>query len=350
MTEKPILCSDCFKDEGLRLDSFKIGILSEETCPYCKSTKGNKLNSKLVTKLAHNFFVRGTLQREEYGASPIIQFNQKNEGDDLDVTNDLKIDVQLLEKSIGIKFFYYGPRLWMIGEVEPLELLQSKSKRKGVINRIVSEYPTRIFSKEETFYRLRKNPVNPESNNEYDSPPQSFCGNGRLDSEALPILYGSQDLEICVHECRVSAEDELYVASLCPTEDLKLLDLTELLEEDCTEFESLDIAIHMLFYAGNHSYEISREIALEIKRAGFDGIIYPSYFSRMRTGSMPFDTVYGISIRKIPLYSDYAKTQVIPNLALFDWPIQLGKIRVKCINKLFLRRVQYDLHFGPVKY
>ena len=33
-------------------------------------------------------------------------------------------------------------------------------------------------------------------------------------------------------ECRVTAEDDLYVASLAPTRDLKLLDLTHLLYEE----------------------------------------------------------------------------------------------------------------------
>ena len=68
-----------------------------------------------------------------------------------------------------------------------------------------------------------------------------------------------------------------------------------------TEFESIDIAIHMLFLAGEHSYEISRDIASAAKEKGYEGIIYPSYFSLLRTGSMPFDTIYGISIRKVPV-------------------------------------------------
>ena len=76
-------------------------------------------------------------------------------------------------------------------------------------------------------------------------------------------MYGSQDLPVCVHECRVTAEDELYVATLSPTRDLKLLDLSVLLrEEDGTEFDSLDMAVHMLFLAGKHSYEISRDSAV----------------------------------------------------------------------------------------
>jgi hypothetical protein len=42
-----------------------------------------------------------------------------------------------------------------------------------------------------------------------------------------------------VHECRLTVEDELFVSALVPRRELRLLDLTELLEEGVTEFESL---------------------------------------------------------------------------------------------------------------
>lgn len=342
-----LLCSDCFNDAGLKLDSFKIGIESKSPCPNCKSKEGKKLNSNLIATLSYRFFVRGTLHKTKFGAAPIIQFNEHQETS-INVLGELRNDIALIEKAIHVGFFYYGPRLWMVGDVEPLEALQSQSAKGKVIKRIIEEYPTKTFSKNETFFRLRKNPENPSEFSQYDSPPVS--GNGRLDSQGLPILYGSQDLEVCIHECRVTVEDELFVASLCPTKDLELLDLTELLEEEATEFESLDIAIHMLFLARSHSYEICRNIALFAKKSGYDGIIYPSYFSTIRTGAVPFDTVYGISIRKFPLYTDYAKSQVIPNLALFGKPIKEGSVTVKCINKLILDKVQYDFQFGPVNF
>jgi hypothetical protein len=83
-------------------------------------------------------------------------------------------------------------------------------------------------------------------------------------------------LPICVHECRFTAEDELYVATLFPTRELKLLDLSALLkEEHSTEFESLDMAVHMLFLAGKHSYDISREIARVVHSVGYDGVVPP---------------------------------------------------------------------------
>ena len=48
-----------------------------------------------------------------------------------------------------------------------------------------------------------------------------------------------------VHECRVTVEDDLYMATLTPLRDLRLLDLTAVPEEDVTEFDSLDMAVHM---------------------------------------------------------------------------------------------------------
>jgi hypothetical protein len=164
-------------------------------------------------------------------------------------------------------------------------------------------------------------------------------------------MYGSQDLPVCVHECRVAAEDDLFVATLSPTKSLKLLDLTELLQEkDVTEFESLDMAVHMLCLAGHHSYSISRQIALAAQAARYDGLIYPSYFSLLRTGGMPFETVYGISHRRIHSLAAREKAKTIDNLALFGHPIADRKVSVECINRLILRRVDHNFHFGPVGY
>src|SRR5580698_11184646 len=54
--------------------------------------------------------------------------------------------------------------------------------------------------------------------------------------------------------------DHLHFATLKATRSLTLLDLTALLQEDVTSFESLDMAIHLLFLAPSHSYPITRAI------------------------------------------------------------------------------------------
>jgi hypothetical protein len=189
----------------------------------------------------------------------------------------------------------------MLGELEPLKALQEPDNRAEAISRILDEYSTIEIKPGEVFYRIRRDPATPGAINEYDSPPILKAGSGRLDSTGFPVMYCSQDLQVCIHECRVTAEDNLFVATLEPTKTLKVLDLTELLQEEgITEFDSLDMAVHMLFLAGSHSYEIARAIALAAHAAGLDGIVYPSYFSILRTGAIPFETLLGISHRKYP--------------------------------------------------
>jgi len=270
-TKKQILCSECFNDQGLKLLAEKIGFEDNKKCSNCNKINGFKLTTEQTEFLAYRFFVVGSILKPEYGATPLIQFNEHKKTD-IQFADTLKKDVNLFEKNLGIGFFHYGPRLWMIGEIEPLKDLQNKTTRKDIIERIINEYPTIQFKPSNIFYRIRINPNKPNNKFEYDSPPQP--GKGRLDSQNHPVLYGSQDLEVCLHECRVTVEDEIYVATLKPSKTLKLLDLTELIEEDCTEFESLDLAIQMLFLAGKHSYEISQELSITVKKKGFDGIIY----------------------------------------------------------------------------
>lgn len=347
-----LLCSNCFADEGLRIDSWKHGVEQEGECPNCKSHDGKKLTKEHVSEIAHRFFVSGTTIRFDYGAAPRVQCNEHHYGkSDISPSPWLGNDVKLIEDAAKIGFFHYGPRFWMFGEVEPLKALQDPETRPQIIDRVLKEYPVRTLAKDELFYRVRVNPQHHAEPHEYDSPPLPFAGKGRLDSVGFPVMYGSQDIDICIHECRATVEDDMYVATLQPVRDFRLLDLTAVLKEEVTEFESLDMAIHMLFLAKSHSYEISREIAVAARRAGFDGAIYPSYFSLLRTGGRPFETAYGLSLRRFhPQAEQYAKAYTIPNFALFGRPIEQSTVTVKCINRMILTQIGYLGHFGPVAY
>lgn len=346
-----MLCSNCFVDEGLRIDSWKRGVEKQGECPNCKSPDGKKLTKEHVLGIAHRFFVLGTTIRYEYGAAPRVQFNEQHYGkSDISPSPWLENDVKLIADAGKIGFFHYGPRFWMFGEVEPLKALQEPATRPQVIERVLKEYPEQTLAKNELFYRVRVNPQHPADPAEYDSPPLHVTGKGRLDSAGFSVMYGSQDIDICIHECRTTAEDDMYVVTLQPTRDLRLLDLTAVLKEDVTEFESLDMAIHMLFLAKSHSYEISRDIAMAASGAGFDGVIFPSFFSLLRTGGRPFETAYGLSVRRFPQAEQHAKAHMIPNFALFGRPIEQGSVAVRCINRMILTQVGYLGHFGPVAY
>ncbi|MES1926287.1 RES family NAD+ phosphorylase [Salinisphaera sp. T31B1] len=350
--DRPILCSNCFADEGLRIDAWNHGLDSQDKCPNCGRSDGRKLAKAHVESLAWRFFVSGTTIRCDYGAAPVVQFNEYHYGkSDISPSPWLESDIKLIEDAAKVGFFHYGPRLWMLGEVEPLKALQRRATRPQIISRVLSEYPEKKLAKNTKFYRLRVSPQHPAEPLEYDSPPVHLAGNGRLDSAGFSVMYGSQDIDVCIHECRASAEDDIYVATLTAQRDLRLLDLTHVLEEEGTEFESLDMAIHMLFLARSHSYEISRAIAMATRDAGFDGIIYPSFFSLIRTGGRPFETAYGLSLRRyLPERDKYAEAFTIRNFALFGQPVASGLANVKCINRLVLTQVGYIGHFGPVTY
>ena len=96
---KAVLCSNCFQDEGLKLDSYIIGIDNKTKCPNCSSENGHKLTKELVQKLVYRFFVRGTIEKCEYGGFPLIQFNEQHfKNSDIDVSPWLSEDIKLIEK------------------------------------------------------------------------------------------------------------------------------------------------------------------------------------------------------------------------------------------------------------
>lgn len=330
------------------MDASRLGEDDSSPCQRCEASDGRKLIRDRLAILAQHFFVWGSVQRFEYGAAPMIQFNDRRRTD-MDLEGSLNADAEVFEETLGIGFFHYGPRYWMFGEVEPLKELKRDKTRSVVIERILREYGSRTLTEQDKFYRIRKNPEEPSHNHQYDSPP-SGLSNGRLNTSESPALYVSPDLQTCLHECRVTAEDELFVATLRPTRDLELLDVAAILDEprEVTEFESLDMALHMLFLAGEHSYPIARDLAHAARTAGFDGMVYPSYFSMLRNGVKPIETTYGISHRRIPQYREFEEAKVSANFAIFGRPIKEGLVNVCCINRVVLSSVVYSVHFGPV--
>jgi hypothetical protein len=153
----PIACSACFNDRALRLDAERIGAEIATKCPNCGAKDGRKLSKETLETLAHRFFVWGSLWRGEFGAAPQVQFNEHQQTS-IAVSPWPVSDVKLFERLLGVGFFHYGPRLWMLGDVEPLKALQKLGGRKGIIERILKDYPTMIVDSERSFYRIRKGP------------------------------------------------------------------------------------------------------------------------------------------------------------------------------------------------
>jgi hypothetical protein len=237
----------------------------------------------------------------------------------------LKADAQLIEDVLGVGFFHYGRPLWRIGEIEPLKRLRNPATQSATAAALVRRFPRRLLADGSSFYRLRRDITGGRHSepSEYDAPPSGIGGEGRLDAPDFPVLYGSQDLEICVHECRVTKADECYLSTLRTCRELQLLDLcSDIDDHGSTPFESLYLAVQFIFAAERHSYEITRTIAIAAKNAGLQGVVYPSHFSSLRRDR-------------------------IPNLALFGHPVSDGVVKVDCINRLMLDTARYTVQLGP---
>jgi hypothetical protein len=61
---------------------------------------------------------------------------------------------------------------------------------------------------------------------------------------------------------------------------------------------------------------------------------------------MPFETVYGISLRRFPQAAEYERAKVIPNLGLFGRPVREGTVTARGIDRLVLYRVEYGVRFA----
>ncbi len=353
-----VACSECFGNEGLRLDAAGIGKEDSSACYRCGAIGGAKLTKYSLAVLAQSFFVKGSIHRTEFGATPLIKFNDRRETEFGTFPGWPSSDAALFEEILKIGFFWYGPPEWQAGINENLEKLEQEDEREQVIARILQTYPAEILIEKDKFYRLRKFPGDEYSLgnfdstdwSQFDSPPLSAKTgeSGRLESLNIPVLYGSPDIQTCLHECRVTVEDALFLATLRPVRNLKLLNLVSFPDEPHTHpSENLDHAMVMLFLTGSHAYPISRTIAQAAHDAGYDGLVYLSFFSMLRNGVQPFESYFGLSKRSIPELKPMEAAKMIPNLAIFGRPIQEGILTVTSINRVILRKVTYSIHFGP---
>lgn len=320
-----ILCSECFKDFGLRLEAENFGVKNKKTCPNCDSHRGFKLTKEQLNELCFSFFVQNSSYKAIYGGAPLIQYNEAhfNLDDDIDFSKFIQEDIELFRKHLKIGFFYYGPRLCYLGENTPLKsfLQHGNSKEcKEALKTLLEHSEIKYYDENNIFYRLRKNPADPFKESEYDSAPK---GTGRFNDSGFKLMYASNDIETCVHECRVKMNDELYMVTLKPTKKLKLLDLTKINDPyEYDLFESFDYAMNLLFNADKNSYTACRKIAKYIARFKFDGLLSNSYFN------------------------NYLKKKTI-NVTLFGNPIKEGKVKIIGINRLFVNKMHYDISFGP---
>lgn len=323
------------------------GKLIKEECSNCKSINGYKINAEIAGYIATRFFENGSYHRVNIGGAPILKVGTGMHDSNLLINPEAQIDADLIKSKIGLKFSRYGPPEWMLGQNNYIIDLCGKNS-KQVAKEIISNYPEIILSQDDRIIRLRKNPNNPRDKNEYDSTPKP--GNGRLDKTDMPVFYGSNDLDIIIHECRVQNTDKLFFATFRPSNELKLINLSTVLPHDKNAYESMDIAINQLFNSGEGAYIACRELSTRIKELGYDGLLYPSYFSPLKYGVDINPVQFGIPLRRLPENKDYFQNITAVNIALFGYPVKEEKLTLLGINNLTMKQIDYKYDCGPMNY
>jgi RES domain len=144
------------------------------------------------------------------------------------------------------------------------------------------------------------------------------------------VLYASPSLTVCIHECRITLADDVFVATLRPKRDLNFIDLSGNYDEpdDADPFDSVEWFLNGLMSSSRpdiHRY--CRRIASTLWEAtSCDGLAYNSYFRNV------------------------AGANLSPriNYAIFGRPIADGKVQVKSINTVRFESIAYDFRLGPI--
>jgi hypothetical protein len=240
-----VLCSECFENEGIRVEADGLGTPSRESCQNCGSTRGKKLDLEKLRRLAYRFFVQGTIPHGTGGYVPILQYDERSDDeddDDIGMLEETIADWNLIKRHIGGRLFNNAPDLWRLGITDHYD--DDLNVTEGTISGIVKQLSIREVPAGSKTYRIRIRRDEDASmlpSSEYDAPPATVKrAYGRFDDDKTPILYTSPNVEVCLHETRIVLTDEIYVATLVATQDLRLADLSGGYDQTpATPFEDL---------------------------------------------------------------------------------------------------------------
>ena len=323
-----VACSDCFRNDGLREVLIRRGEASPSPCPRCRSTEGAKLDPDALEAAAGEFFVQGSIAPETL--APIYQVNRLNPCPArLDPT--LAADAGTLREVSGLVVFDYGPPLWQLGRTDHYDAFANGDPDE-VADEMVRGGTATAIPAGTAVYRIRRNlEVGPDVLDPatFDPPGDHIARQpGRWDDLGSPVLYVSDDVELCLHECRVALSDEIVLATLVAARELNLLDMSEgLATTGPTPFGNGALFADFMSRSRREDWlGICRAMSAAARRAGYDGLRYSSYYSfAMNAGA-------GL------------------NLALFGRPLAEGTLTLRSVNRVRLTAVSYGYALGPALY
>lgn len=322
-----IACQACFRNFGFRKTLEEFGRTSDEPCPRCASTGTSKVDDDGLKEAMHKFFVSGSditgtftsrYALNKWNSSPSV----------FDAT--LAADAELACGLTGLVIFDYGPATWRVGQGCLSEEFDAGGELQHWAARdLVKGGEPIVIHADTPFFRVRVNPKLDASISTpaaFDPPPLAIPREpGRLDAPDHPVLYVSDNIELCLHECRVTISDEIVVATLWPLRELHILDLCAPIKpRSHSPWDDPNIFLAYIFRNRGASLEHCRAISRAARDLGYDGIRYTSYYAQAKH-----------NIEAL-------------NLAIFGHPIADGLLHLASVNRVRISNANYAFRFGPV--
>ena len=322
-----MLCTRCFKNEGLLIEAGRLSFGSPVDCTVCGSSDGHLISVEDADKLLSKFFGHGSESLVVAGHVPVYKLTGDPNFMSGKFEPPLENDYQLLIQHYGVGVFHNAPAEWRMGMTDHYhELTGSYSEALKTLDDIIGVATRRVLPIETKFYRVRTNvDAGVEDPSSYDAPPIGIKRTpGRYDDNDLPIFYAAFDIETCIHECRCTVIDEIVLATLRSKQEMTVIDLQEIHEPaPFTPFQCVGHFLYGLSVATSEEYPKSRMLARRMLELGVDGFTYRSFFSSV-------------------------KTRTLTNIALFGYPIHDSKLTMVSLNRIKIDRIDYEFSLGPV--
>lgn len=324
MKNKYILCSKCFHNKGLVIESEKIGIQDNSICLNCKNNNGVKLNESLIQDLIEIFFINGSKNLNNGAFESIYKVLGKI-FTDINFDSTLKNDYKLLMDNSIDKLNYNAPSLWRFGETDFKDDLKEANEQEKInaeLDKIIKISEIYTIKKGTELFRIRLNAKDLHLNSSFDSAPSHISKEGRLNSNCESVFYGAFDIETCIHEVRTTVYDEIILVTYEANEDIELIDL-EKMEDTIYDNSQWGIIPFIEYEFYSPHYNFTQLIAKRIKEQGFKGIKYKSFYSKVRDG-------------------------INSNFALFGFPLKEKILKIHSLNRIKLNTIKYDFTLGSI--
>lgn len=329
------ICSNCFKNEGLRIEAEKYGDFNNLKCANCGSIAGKKLTNSDLCDIVSVFFERGSTIYEACVFEPILMCpSMPNVRDEFNFDDQLAEDWKLICDNSNVSLALNAPKTYRVGAtslaMDVWELSKDGALNDGLrkeLDKVIEACEKLVLKPGDKIYRIRCNIEEwKDVNEEFDTTPIHKITENRLNDKSFPVFYSAYDIETCVNEVRPDINDHMILATYLVEKEMQIINLQKVDSHSPYEFEwegNVSYFLASIFNGKDH--KLTRLLGKHIFERGFDGVNFNSYFSKVRNG-------------------------FFSNLAIFGYPVKDGKLKVSSLNKLLIDEVKYNYVLGPSKW